>query len=122
MSDTPLLDRIREAHARFTPSQSRVGYPREFQEMVARYTLARRQEGWSWREISSQLPISSTTASTWMSRLEAKGGRSLVAVQVVEDPTPSPLPESGLVLTSPKGFQLTGMTLDQAARLLGHLG
>ena len=122
MSDTAILARIHEAYACFTPSQSRVGYPREFQEMVARYTLARRQEGWSWREISNQLPVSSTAASTWMARLETEEAGSLVAVQVVDDLAQPPPPVSGLVLTSPAGYRLTGMTLDQAALLLGHLG
>jgi len=52
--------------------------------------------------------------------VEAEPG-GLVPVTLTAESV-SPVAAKELLLTSPAGFRLSGLSLDQAARLLGHLG
>ena len=70
--------------------------------------------------IAEELPVSTTTARTWMMRSE-RPQRGLVPV-CVEEVDVAKVEAQRLLLTSPAGFQLSGLSLGQAAQLLGQLG
>ncbi len=122
MTDHELLARIHALHA--TALRRRggtAGFPDELKRLVAAYVRLRREEGSSWSVAAEPLPVSSTTARKWAVR-EEPPARTLVPVAVIDDVEPVRTePVVGLRLTSPAGYQLTGLSLEQAVQLLGHL-
>lgn len=120
MSPSPQLQRIQALYRRLGPDHHpRDGFPDELRDLIGRFTRQQRADGQTWRQIAKQLPVSSTTAHRWMLQTEPA---ALVPVVVTGEPKPeigaSPGP---LVITSPTGFRLSGITIEQAAQLLGHL-
>jgi len=123
MTDPELLAQIRTLHLSSRHRKPKThNYPDEFKRLVVQYARPRREKGMTWAVIAKALPVSSTTARKWLIRAEP-GKRSLVPVTIVEDATNvvSQSPAPGLRLTNPAGYQLTGLSLEQAAQLLGHL-
>lgn len=123
---TDFLPRIEalstQARAQYVTTSS---YPPDFKDLVVAYARSRRCAGDSWASIAQPLPVSSTAVRRWCDA-SPSAASGLVPVRVVDDdpsPPPSRAPCDGLlVLTSPRGFRLDGLTLEQAALLLGRLG
>jgi len=102
-------------HEHFSPSR---GYSLHLKQQVANYVQARRDEGLTWEQIGRDLPVSVNAAQRWRSEQRARIDKpGFVPVQI-EVSTPEPTP---LCLTSPSGFRLTGLSLDEAAQLLTRL-
>lgn len=124
MPTTTLLSRIEARYSELRQAgHPGTSYPDDFKVMVASYAHLRRTEGDKWALISDRIPVSSTTAQKWV-RQHRPG--SMVPVLVGPTPsmaTPFPAPAAPeLTLTTPNGFRLSGIDLDQATQLLGRLG
>lgn len=112
--------RIRDSHQAHQRDADATRFPDSFRDLVVQYAQPLRADGATWARISSVLPISSTTVRKWTLRAE-QPTRSVVPVTVVDAaPVVSP-PVGGLCLTSPAGFQLSGLSLEQVAQLMEHL-
>lgn len=96
----------------------RGGYPPDLQEVVARHAAVQRQLGRTWASIKREVGLSSTTMRNWMGQCQPGGFHEL---QVIDD-TVEPPCDPERVLTSPKGFTVTGCTIDDIARLLMVVG
>ncbi len=120
MSPSPQLQRIQALCRRPGPDpRPRDGFPDELREIIGRLARQQRADGQTWRQIAAQLPVSSTTAHRWMLQTESA---ALVPVVVTGEPKPAVDASPGpLVITNPAGFRLSGITIEQAAQLLGHL-
>ena len=122
---TSLLNQIHSAHpeaVRFRETHGR--FPEPFQQLIAHYAHARRKHGATWAHIAKPLPVSSATVRAWALAWPPEP-TTLAPVVIQDEPDetpPSPARASaGLVLVSPAGFQVQGLTLEQAAWLLGSL-
>jgi hypothetical protein len=94
-------------------------YSTELRGRVAAWAQSRRQIGASWVDIAQELGLGLDTVRRWcVSKKPVATGRSLLPVRVVE----SPAAPSGLVVVSPNGFRVEGLTLTEAASLLRALG
>lgn len=121
MSITARLEQIRRLHAEsLLAGRPHFGATPELKHLVARHAQLRRETGWTWKAISAELPISPTTTRAWMRGVQAEPG-GLVPVTLTAESV-SPVATKELLLISPAGFRLSGLSLDQAARLLGRLG
>lgn len=116
-----LLARIHTLHAAHQRDHAGMRFPDAFRDLVVQYAQPLRAKGATWAAIARSLPVSSTTVRKW-TVLTEPAPRSMVPVTVVEAAPVSIPPASGLRLTSPAGFQLTGLSLEQAAQLMSHLG
>ena len=124
MPTDPLIQRINLRYDELRQSgHPGTSYPDDFKAMVASYAHRCRRDGANWKQISSQIPVSSTTARIWIRRQEP-GSMVPVLVSVASPMvTPVPVPATpALTLTSPNGFRLAGFDLAQAAELMARLG
>ena len=115
-----LLARIQALHDDYRRDPDSGCYPQAFRQLVIQYALPLRAQGTTWSAIADALPISSTTVRKWTGHAKPPA-TSLVPVNVVDDPRLPALPVRELCLTSPAGFQLTGLSVEQAVKLMGHL-
>ena len=92
-------------------------FPKDFQELIARYAHPRRREGITWTNIAKELPVSSSTVRIW-TRAHPEPP-SMVPVVIQPD---APAPRGSLTLVSPGGYRLQGLSLRQAVDLLRRLG
>jgi hypothetical protein len=120
MPDDTRVDRIRAAYAAFDKTMKTTGYPPEFKALVVDYARSCREQGLVWKAIGERLPISITTARSWLQQAARPVPGALVPVVVVDQEPVTLLDE--LVLTSPGGYRLTGINLEQATALLRSLG
>ncbi len=106
---------LREALIQIRNGRSRWRCPSRLREEIVRYSQSRRSEGWPIRKIAEELGLSKTGLSRW---LDAASGR-LRPVRVMESAPPRSL---DLVLITPQGFRLEGLSTASAADLLRQLG
>jgi hypothetical protein len=99
--------------AHLTPA----GYPPKLRAQVGAYARAKRAEGLTWRAIAEEVGLSRTAVATWAKEAAPQGASRLVPVVLVEEPQEG----TPLSLVSPHGFRLEGLSLQQAAQLLGLL-
>ena len=130
---------ISEARKQTNPLTSRCIYPKALKRDVAALAWKRRDEGRSQDDVSAELGLSKSSVSRWMYQFrpdveQGADGRSrsgaMVPVRVrVSTPQPASLPShpsasssTGVLrLVTPGGYRLEGLSLGEAAQLLGVL-
>jgi hypothetical protein len=91
-------------------------YPAELRTRVVNWARGRRAEGASWEEIKRQLGQQFDTVRRWC--VDGDETKALVPVRVVTTEVPS----RTLSVVSPTGYRIDGLTLSEAAALLGEIG
>ena len=100
-------------------------YPEELRLEAVSLARAAVEGGERLGSVAAELGVAAGTLTRW---LEAPPARPWRTVEVVEEPEPAPrspaepLRRSGLVLITSRGHRLEGLSLDEAAALLGALG
>ena len=107
-------DELREAIARSRVGQTRWRCPGELREKIAEFAKERKKEGVGVGEMANRLGVSASGLGRWLDR----GKPKLRPVRVAE-PTPS---HDQLVLVTPGGYRLEGLSAASAADLLRRLG
>ena len=94
-------------------------YPQELRTRVVAWASRRHRAGASWQDIKKELGLQWDSVRRWC-QLETKSKpvRALVPVRVV----PTRAAERLVSVSSPAGFRIEGLTLDEAAELLRALG
>ena len=92
------------------------GYPQSVRSRVGAYVRQRRQAGVLWVTLSDELGVSTTALSNWM-----KIAPPTFLPVPHTPPTPPPAPRPALTLTSPNGWRVDGLTLEQIAALMGAM-
>lgn len=121
---------LRQLLKQTRPRTPSLGWPVELRRRVARHAAARRDRGEGWAVIGHSLGVSRTTVRSWVGALdEAPRAGAMVPVIVAEptavlSPAPAPEPTVGaeLVLVSPRGFRLEGLSVEAAVTALARLG
>lgn len=98
-------------------------YPEELRERAARWAVEQRRAGASWEELGGELGLRVDTLRRWVSA-EPRGAAprsgerdvAMVPVRVISAPS-----ERTFAVVSPTGYRLEGVTLAEAASLLGAL-
>ena len=107
--------------------------PHPIRRQAIEYTRRQRTRGRNRSQISRLTGVSTDTLRRWITLengRQRKQPRSLVAVQVTDTHTCRPgrsedlsdRAGQGLVLVSPSGFRLEGLSVDDAVRTMGVLG
>lgn len=97
-------------------------YPAELRGRVVAWAQRRRQAGAGWVDIAEELGLGLDTVRRWCipKKPVVVTGRSLLPVRVVEGPAEHT--HAQLILVSPNGFRVEGLTLTEVASLLKALG
>jgi hypothetical protein len=77
----------------------------------------RRKEGASWNQISMETGLCYETVRRWCMATKPTGAHAMVPVRVVSDRS-----EHAVVVTSPSGHRIEGLSLDEAVAVLRALG
>jgi predicted NBD/HSP70 family sugar kinase len=94
-------------------------YPAELRGRVAAWAQGRKQAGASWVDMAQELGVGLDTVRRWcVPKKAVVTSRSLLPVRVVE----TRAEPARLVVVSPNGFRVEGLTLTEAAALLKALG
>ncbi len=97
-------------------------FPDGIREMAVAYVHRGRQAGWSWRRLSEACGLSSESLRRWTAEAAVQpSALALVPVSVVPEPAVAQDVDRGLVLVSPRGYRLEGLSLPGAAQLLSAL-
>lgn len=105
-------------------------YPSDLRDIVATYASKKRQSGRTWAAIEAEVGLSSTTLRNWMQARDTRGFHQLQIVDdcvgdhvgdLVEDHVET-IDTAPVMLTSPRGFTVTGCTIEDIARLLAAVG
>ena len=107
-------EELREAIARARNGQSRWRCPTELREEVVSHSKARRSAGESVVEIARSLGLSESGVNRWLQK--ATGTLRPVRVQA------SPPESDRLILVTPSGYRLEGLSMTSAVDLLRRLG
>jgi hypothetical protein len=91
-------------------------YAPELRARILLFAEARRDEGTSWEAIAAELGMSTETLRGWR-EADAGASRAMVPVRVVDETLPR-----GVSITSPSGYRIEGLTLQDATRVLRELG
>lgn len=100
-------------------------YPEELRAEAVWLARAAVARGASLGSVAAELGVGGGTLARWLEDPPAKEWR---AVEVVEEPAPGavsrvePSSRPGLTLITLRGHRLEGLSLDEAAALLGALG
>lgn len=94
-------------------------FPSDIRGRTVEWAREQRQLGRSWVQIARELGVGLDTVRRWCTEKKAAPtGRSLLPVRVVQQPAES----KHLVVVSPAGFRVEGVTLAEVATLLRALG
>jgi hypothetical protein len=96
------------------PESPHMGFPVEVRAAVADYARQGRAQGRTWSAIAKDVGVARGTVRDWTKQY---GG----FLPVVVTPEPSPI-RASLLLSSPNGFLLDGLDLEQAIRVLQAVG
>lgn len=116
------LEWIQSQIADFGTRDGSFRYPEEFRQRAARWATRQRRGGQTQAAIQRQVDVPWVTIQRWMQTLTEQAeteSTSLVPVQI--DRLSSSATADGMVLTSPDGWRLEGLTVDQAVEVLGRL-
>jgi len=125
---------LRELLQQQRPRTASLGWPATLRARVARHAATRRARGERWAAISRSLGVNRTTVRSWVEALdealdEAPTVGAMVPVIVGEPPAvlaPPPATEptvdAKVVLVSPRGFRLEGLSVSAAVSALERLG
>lgn len=116
---TPSVQSLRVLLTQHRPAVSRDGYPPQLQRAAAEFAARLRADGWSDGRIAHELGLSPPTLRRWTKRL-VPSVSAFRPVAVVEEAPAATGPS--LALVTPGGFRLEGLTVEDAAFLLGRLG
>lgn len=106
------------------------GFPAKIRSEVVKAAAPLIDDGHSVRDVAGRLGVSSSTLYRWLKEEEARPGFRSVTVVAPEpspssSPAPSPSPPSSpsrsYSMTSPAGFVVEGLGLEDVATLLGQL-
>ena len=106
--------KLRESIAQSRVGQSRWRCPSPLRKKIVEFAKERRQAGSSVRKIARELGVSESGLSRW---LQSGSGR-VRPVRVAEEGSS----QSPLVLVSPGGYRLEGLSPSDAAEVLRRLG
>jgi len=112
---TQTTESLRAAITRSKAGQKRWVCPSDLKKEIIEFARARRKEGMRLKPLAKELGISQSGLDRWLSRA-SEGFRP---VRLVEEPTTS---NAALVLWTPGGYRLEGLSARSAAELLRHLG
>jgi hypothetical protein len=100
-------------------------YPVSFREKVAKYTRAALDGGERKAWIERSLGIPWVTLERWLERHAAPAPTALVPVRMPQPPEPLRVQRvsatAGLRVTSPSGYRLEGLALDDAVEVMRRL-
>jgi len=112
---------IQRTVADFRSRNPRAAYPREIREQVVEYARRGRAQGRSWRELAEAVGMGTASLHHWVNdNGKAKGQATLVPVAVSADQGRKQSDRS-VVVISPSGFRLEGLSFTEAADLLRML-
>jgi len=128
MDDTATT--LRELLQQQRPRTASLGWPVELRARVARHAATRRARGEGWAAIGHSLGVSRTTVHSWVEALDASPTVGAMVPVIVGEPpvvsAPPPATEptavAGVVLVSPRGFRLEGLSVNAAITALERLG
>ncbi len=134
MDDTATT--LRELLQRNRPRTASLGWPPDLRVRVARHAAGRRARGEGWAAIGNSLGISRSSVRGWVEALDVIPATNAMVPVIVSDapqsvptptltPTPTPTPTSmgrDLVLVSPRGYRLEGLSVNAAITALERLG
>ena len=112
---THTAESLRAAVTRSKAGQKRWVCPPYLKEDLVRFARARREEGVHLKTLAQDLGVSMSGLERWM-RL---GSKTFKPVRLVED---ADSPTEALVLCTPGGYRIEGLSPRSAAELLRHLG
>jgi hypothetical protein len=122
MQDT--LESLRVAIHRNRPPVPSQGYPLGLRQRVGRHARLRRAQGETWTGIGSSLGLGRSTVRNWAAAVEFEPEEptsSMVPVLVAAEEQPV-MEASEVVLVSPRGFRLVGLSVPAAIEALEQLG
>lgn len=112
------IETVRKLMNRNPPSPTE-GYAQEVRDAVAHYARQQREDGVLWSVLEAEVGVSSASMRNWMRMLVPA---LFHEVLVVDDPEPIESQSVGpLAITSPSGFVLSGVDLEQAVAVLRSL-
>ena len=119
------VEQLRELIATNRPRVASTGYPIELRHRAGRYALAQHRSGESWAAIGAALGLSRTTVRSWATpESELGDGTGDLVPVVIGEPEPpvAAQPPPTLILVSPRGFRVEGLSLASMSELLERLG
>ena len=121
---SPAQSHIQATYEQIQATKSRNEcYPESFKQLVADYAHPLRHRGWSWRVIADTLPISSTSVRRWtLDYQRSTRASTMLPVIVRDEPQDTHTGDVSLTLTSPNGFRVDGLDVEQLTHLLTKLG
>lgn len=93
--------------------------PDAVRKRVLAYAGEQRAAGRSWKAIGAELGVSASALQRWAKKA-GLGPRGLARVRVVAEAAPAE--EATVVLITPRGYRLEGLSVEQAVQALGTLG
>lgn len=118
MSDSP--ETLRALLAQTRPKPAHLGYPQATRERIVAWALSCRRTGATWQELATRVGLSHTTLREWARPARAAASAALLPVLV--EPEGAPRPSGSGILTSPRGYRVEGLNVEQLAVLLERLG
>ncbi len=111
---------LRAAIAKSKQGAGRWRCPSHLRSEVVSYTRRRREAGASFKVVATELGVSENSLIRW--QRETNGGRSasLLPVRVADDRDFQKSSE-GVVVVTPRGYRVEGLTVASAASLLARL-
>ncbi|HEY1689578.1 MAG TPA: hypothetical protein VGF95_12030 [Solirubrobacteraceae bacterium] len=84
---------------------------------IIEFVLARREQRASWARVSEEVGLRFETLRRWCMASSPKPSRAMVPVRVVADAA-----DRTVILASPAGYRVEGLTLHEAVAALRALG
>lgn len=110
-------EELREALTRSRAGQSRWRCPMPLREEIIEYSKARREAGIAVMRIARELGVSESGLARWLQ--DEPGTGPLRRVRIQHAPSEAVAP---LVLVTPGGYRLEGLSVASAADVLRRLG
>jgi hypothetical protein len=110
-------DALRRLITATRPRATRHGFPSTTRARVVSYVVGRLGNGVALASIARELELPRATLRKW---LDGADDNRLVPVLIAEDPPPAS--HDAITIISPRGFRVTVLGVDVAARLLAMLG
>ncbi len=122
MSQT--LESIQALVANNKPTDRSTGYPIALRRKVGRWLHEQNQAGQKWAQLAPKIGLSSTTVRNWAQPFSKKETTTSSFLPVLlQDDEENPAVEApSIVFTSPNGFRVEGLQLQQIITLCQALG
>lgn len=97
-------------------------YPPALRARITRWARRRLAGGDSVNAVARDVALHPTTLAAWLGAPAPATSTALVPVEIVAAPArATPAPQVPVVLVSPSGYRVEGLTLDEALRALTRL-